>query len=436
MSTKCGRLMEVCIPLCFLLLGSRAMAAPPPLTTIQDEIFLADGSPYSGFVEIEWNSFETEGGAQIAKQAMRLRLFSGKLRVQLTPTTTATPAAFYKVKYLSDGKTLFTETWNVPPSTTNLRVRDVRASLPGTVVGGGGTSGSLENVTIADVEGLQAALDERPRAGAGLVPGRTAMINTFGELDSVVGFESDCVKVDGSSEVCGTGGAPSLGAQFIDAETPSGAIDGTNVVFTLSHTPNPAGSLLLYRNGILQKAGSDFNLSAATITFVTAATPQTDDILTAVYRISGSPLANSQVLCSSDGTSTNQTTLISLGTCTIPANVLQTGDRIEVSFHYTHEGVLSGFEHQLVWGGSAVVNEDLPSTETAAVGRFSLSAGTAMVYWSGLSWGDTSALATTAGSLASTFSAPITIQFQAQLASASADTVTLRNFSVIRHPKP
>ncbi|MBK7926847.1 MAG: hypothetical protein IPJ98_04925 [Bryobacterales bacterium] len=436
MSTKCGRLMEVCIPLCFLLLSGRAMAAPPPLTTIQDEIFLADGSPYSGFVEIEWNSFETEGGAQIAKQALRLRLFRGKLRVQLTPTTTATPAAFYKVKYLSDGKTLFTETWNVPPSSDTLRVRDVRASLPGTVVGGGGSSGSLETVTIADVEGLQAALDERPRAGAGFVPGRTAMINTFGELDSVVGFESDCVKVDGSAEVCGTGGAPSFGAQFIDAETPSGTIDGTNTVFTLSDTPSPSASLLLYRNGILQKAGGDFHLSGATISFVTAATPQVDDILTAVYRISGSPLASSQVLCSSSGTATNQTGLISLGTCTIPANVLLAGDRIEVSFHYTHEGGVSGFEHQLVWGGSALVNEGLPSTETAAVGRFSVAAGTAMVYWSGQSWGSTSAMATMAGSEASTFSEPITIDFQAQLTAASPDTVTLRNFSVIRHPNP
>lgn len=437
MSKRRGSLMEVCIPLFFLLLGSRAMAAPPPLTTIQDEIYLADGSAYSGFMEIEWNSFETEGGAQIARQALRIRLFSGKLRVQLTPTTTVTPAAFYKVKYLSDGKTLFTETWNVPPSNVALRVRDVRASLPGTVVGGGGgSSGSLENITIADVEGLQAALDERPRAGASLVPGRTAMINSFGELDSVVGFESDCVKVDGSSEVCGSGGTPSLGAQFVDPETPSGTINGTNAVFTLSRTPNPAGSLLLYRNGLLQKAAVDFNLSGATVTFVAAAIPQVDDILTAVYRISGSPLANSQVLCSSAGTSTSQTTYASLGTCTIPANVLQAGDRIEVSFHYTHEGTASAFDHKLIWGGTALISRNLANTETGAVGRFSASAGTSTIYWSGQTWGDTSSLTTASGSQASTFTAPITIDFQAKLAAVTADTASLRGYTVIRHPKP
>ena len=167
-----------------------------------------------------------------------------------------------------------------------------------------------------------------------------------------------------------------------------------------------------------------------------AATPQLDDILTAVYRISGSPMANSQVLCSSTGTGTNQTTFLSLGTCTIPADVLQTGDRIEVSFHYTHEGDVSAFDHQLLWGGTALISESLPSTETGSVGRFSAAAGTAMVYWSGQTWGDTSTMATSSGSLASSFATPITIDFQAQLASAAADTVTLRNFSVIRHPKP
>ena len=436
MSTIRARLMEVCVPLCFLLLGGRALAAPPPLTTVQDEIFLADGSPYSGFVEIEWNSFETEGGTQIAKQALRLRLFGGKLRVQLTPTTTATPAAFYKVKYLSQGKTLFSETWNVPPSTTALRVRDVRASLPGTMVGGGGSSGSLENITIADVEGLQAALDERPRAGAALLPGRTAMINSFGEIDSVGGAEGDCVKVDGSSDLCGFGGAPSLGAQFIDPETPLGTINGTNAIFTLSRAPNPAGSLLLYRNGLLQKAGADFNLSGATVTFVAGAIPQVDDILTAVYRVSGSALANSQVLCSDTGTSTNQITFISLGTCTIPANVLQVGDRIELSFHYTHEGSASAFDHQLIWGDTALMSRTLPSTETGTVGRLSASTGTATIYWSGQSWGDTSVLTVSAGSQATSFTSPVTIAFQAKLNTDSADTVNLRGFTVVRHPKP
>lgn len=437
MSTMRGRLIEVCIPFCFLLLGSRAVAAPPPpLTTIQDELFRADGTKYSGFVDIEWNSFEASNGSQIAKQTMRLRLFNGLLRVQLTPTTTATPAAFYKVTYLSDGKTLFTERWNVPPSAGVLRVRDVRVSQPGAVVGGGGQAGGLENITIANVQGLQAALDERPRSGGALVPGRTAMINALGELETVSGSDTDCVHVDGSADLCGGPSTASLGAQFRDGETPAGAVNGTNTVFALSYVPNPASSLLLYRNGLLQKPGTDFTLSSQTVTFVPGATPQTGDILVAVYRMSGSPAAYSLVLCSNAGLATSETAAGSLGSCTIPANVLQPGDRLEVKYHYTHEGVSTGFAHDLLWGGAVVRSETLAPGETGVAGTYGFGAGTTTMYWSGQSWGVTSALSASAGSIAATLSAPITIDFQARMLSATAETVTLRSFTVVRHPKP
>ncbi len=437
MSTTRGRLLEVCIPFCFLLLGYRATAAPPPpLTTIQDELYRADGTKYSGFVDIEWNSFEAGNGAQIAKQTMRLRLFNGLLRVQLTPTTNATPAAFYKVTYLSDGKSLFTETWNVPASAEVLRVRDVRASQPGSVVGGGGQTGGLENITIADVQGLQAALNERPRAGGALVPGRTAMINALGELETVSGSDADCVHVDGSADLCGGASSTSLGAQFRDGETPSGAVNGTNATFTLSYVPNPAGSLLLYKNGLLQKAGTDFTLSSQTVTFLAGAIPQTGDILVAVYRMSGTQAAYSLVLCSNAGLATSDTAAGSLGSCTIPANVLQPGDRVEVQYTFTHEGNTTGFAHDLIWGGTLVRGETRAAAESASAGTYGFGAATSAMYWTGQSWGATSALAASAGSVAAVLSSPITIDFQARMLSATAETVTLRNFTVIRHPKP
>ena len=69
---------------------------------------------------------------------------------------------------------------------------------------------------------------------------------------------------------------------FADNETPSGAVNGTNVTFTLAHPPNPATSLLLYVNGVLQLYGADFTLSGSTITMTNA--PSTGAILTAFYR--------------------------------------------------------------------------------------------------------------------------------------------------------
>ncbi|MEP7363017.1 MAG: hypothetical protein ABI972_07170 [Acidobacteriota bacterium] len=439
MSTTRGRLMEVCVPLCFLLLSFRAVAAPPPpLTTIQDQIYRADGTPYAGYMEIEWNSFETSDQSQIAQQSLRLRIFGGQLRTQLVATTTATPAAFYKVTYISDGKTLFTETWNVPPSTSILRVRDVRASLPGTVVGGGGGGGvgNVGSVTIADVDGLQAALDERIRAGASLVPGRAVVLNAFGEIATVTGADADCVRADGSTDLCATGAAMALGPIFRDGETPTGTVNGTNSVFTLSAQPGPASSLLLYRNGLLQKTGIDYTLSGSTITFLSGATPQAGDILVGVYRITGTPASYPQVLCSSSGSGTSQTTLLTLGTCTIPANVLQEGDRVEVSFLYTHEGSAMAFEHRLLWGSTTVQDVAQGTSETVSACRYGFGAGTATIYWSGQNWGSSAAATTGAGSFAQAFNVPQTVAFQARMTATTAETVTLRNYTVVRYPKP
>lgn len=52
---------------------------------------------------------------------------------------------------------------------------------------------------------------------------------------------------------------------------PTGAINGSNTVFTLPATPTPAASLMLFLNGILQQPGGvDYTLSGSTITYVLA----------------------------------------------------------------------------------------------------------------------------------------------------------------------
>lgn len=66
------------------------------------------------------------------------------------------------------------------------------------------------------------------------------------------------------------GGSPN----FADNETPSGTINGTNVTFTLAHTPSPTGSLILTLAGLTQwqNASGDYTLSTNTITFALAPT--------------------------------------------------------------------------------------------------------------------------------------------------------------------
>ena len=78
----------------------------------------------------------------------------------------------------------------------------------------------------------------------------------------------------------GTEYVPVAAPTYID-ETPAGAVNGSNVTFTLSETPYTLVVLELYVNGLLQKLTTHFSLSGTTITFVDA--PATGDILTAAY---------------------------------------------------------------------------------------------------------------------------------------------------------
>src|SRR4051812_41839659 len=70
-------------------------------------------------------------------------------------------------------------------------------------------------------------------------------------------------------------------------ETPSGTVDGVNDTFTLADPPNPASSLMLFRNGVLQRGGGvDYALTSATIVFAASEIPSTGDLLIATYQIS------------------------------------------------------------------------------------------------------------------------------------------------------
>src|SRR5689334_8066043 len=234
-----------------------AFPGGPPLTVIQDVLYKADGSRFNGFVQISWNSFEAADTSNIATQFRAVRIVDGNFSVKLVPTTNANPAATYVVTYNSDGKVQFQETWAVPPSSKGLRIRDVRMSAPSNLDSGGG--GTTQET---DIVGLVADLNARPIEGAGFATGRVLVSNSVGELEAVSGNLSDCVHVDGSSGPCGS--TPDLPG-YIDSEVPGGVVDGANTTFTLAGQPSPVASLALYRNGMLQTAGSDYSLSGSTV---------------------------------------------------------------------------------------------------------------------------------------------------------------------------
>lgn len=80
------------------------------------------------------------------------------------------------------------------------------------------------------------------------------------------------------------GGAGALVGNQVWNETPSGLIDGANDTFTIARVANPREAMLLYKNGVLQKQGDDYNFSGAQILrFAAAAIPSAGDILLASY---------------------------------------------------------------------------------------------------------------------------------------------------------
>lgn len=66
-------------------------------------------------------------------------------------------------------------------------------------------------------------------------------------------------------------------------ETPAGAIDGTNRVFTLSQLPITPQSLLVFLNGVLQQQTSNYTIAGQTVTFSPLSTPRVPSNLVAYY---------------------------------------------------------------------------------------------------------------------------------------------------------
>lgn len=422
------------------LMTAAVSQALPPLTTIQDMLYKADGTRFNGIIVVSWSSFDAADASNITSQSLTVKVVDGNLRVQLVPTANSTPATYYTAKYNSDGKVQFQETWVVPTSATPVRVRDVRVAT-GTssgVTAGNDATGSTP-IQESDVTGLNADLSARPVKGSGYAPGRTVFANAQGALEAVSGAAGDCVHVDGTSGTCGST-TETLDLSFVDADTPAGIVDGSNRAFLLTASPNPTASLMLYRNGVLLKAGQDYSLAVQTVTFIPELTPAPGDTLLATYRTSvsetGTPAVypSVQVLCSGVGATTNSTTLTSLGSCTIPSGVLSAGERVDIRFDLEHAGTSAGYAFELRWGAGTLFSRTAAATDTYVSARADAALSTDGALTSTTSWGTALAFAATAGKLTNTFTSGITVEIFGRMTSTTADTVALKSFTVTRLP--
>lgn len=104
-----------------------------------------------------------------------------------------------------------------------------------------------------------------------LAPGSQTLVSVV-TIGSAAGTWDSAYSLTSSSSVI-----------FVDRETPSGSVNGSNTAFVLANAPT-AGSEHVYLNGILQEpgAGNDYTISGATITYLTA--PVTGDKIRVSYR--------------------------------------------------------------------------------------------------------------------------------------------------------
>lgn len=94
----------------------------------------------------------------------------------------------------------------------------------------------------------------------------------------------DLKKKWSSRPIFGGGGfsANAMNFHLVDDETPTGAVNGVNTIFTIANTPSPASSLKVYKDGQRMKLTTDYTFSGRTITFLSA--PLTDSIISVDYR--------------------------------------------------------------------------------------------------------------------------------------------------------
>ena len=146
--------------------------------------------------------------------------------------------------------------------------------VPSGTFNGSNTSFTLAHAPYGNIELFWNGVMQQPDLNYSLSGSSLSVLTTPpGASDS---FLADYIVNDGSSVT------PT--EQFVDDETPFGAIDGSNVTFTLAETP-VTGSVKLYRNGLRQDPSADYSISGGTITMSIA--PQSGDWFTAYYRMSG-----------------------------------------------------------------------------------------------------------------------------------------------------
>lgn len=185
--------------------------------------------------------------------------------------------------FVDQGTANLNTTWvlttNDPITLDTTSLTFAKFSGLGQITAGAGLTKTGDTLDVGAGDGITVAADSvtvnldgstLSKSGSGLKVGAGGITST--ELATSVA----------GSGIGGGGGS----ALFVDEvqEVPSGTINGSNVTFTLSATP-VAGTVKLFKNGLLllAGAGNDYTISGATITMATA--PPSTPVATKLWAI-------------------------------------------------------------------------------------------------------------------------------------------------------
>lgn len=150
------------------------------------------------------------------------------------------------------------------------------------------TSPSFDGTGNITAAGTLAMVNSNVGSFGSATQSLTTTVNAKGQVTAMVA--QTVTPAIGSVTGLGSGVAAALANTWVPPvtgakETPSGTINGSNLVFTLSQTPD-VGTENLFLNGLLQKVTTDYTISGGTITFVTA--PISGDIMICTFGNVGS----------------------------------------------------------------------------------------------------------------------------------------------------
>jgi hypothetical protein len=257
-----------------------------PLVVVQDTIYKADGTPFSGAVRITWDAHMLSDGTNIPSGVRSVDVRAGQFRVSLYPY------GAYNATYLVNGAVIGRENWAIPASTAVLRIKDLR-----TIISSDANATSIQGVPVAPTAPTDGQLlvfsgaagtyvpSNSAAASGGLGdPGANGLVKRTAANTTVAGTAGTDFYAPGHpislSDILGLGGAATKNVGTVAGTVADGADsrfgNATKIQGTAIDTTAPSdGQMLAYSSSVgkYKPTTPSGGSGGASVTFIDQETP-------------------------------------------------------------------------------------------------------------------------------------------------------------------